>query len=333
VFAIVALVVAGDEWMPLRIVVMGTGSFAVPTFQTLLDSDHQVAAIVTQPDRVGRGHHRHPHPVRELGERHGITVLQPQRAAAADFIDQLQAIRPDVIIVAAYGQILKKSLLEIPGLGAFNLHGSLLPRHRGAAPVQYSIWKGDQRTGVTMFQIEPALDSGPIVGTCETEIQPSETSASLMARLAELSAPLTLDVLQQLEAGTAVFTPQNHAAATLAPKIAKEDGEIDWQQSATAVDCHIRAMIPWPRASTCLLRPGHADLRCILHEVIPHEDGSPVSSITRPPGTVSLQRREMFVSCGSGNVQIRRIQPQGGRVLSIGDFVNGQADLQQAAFK
>jgi len=174
--------------MSLRIVLLGTGEFALPPFRALIESDHQVAAVYTQPDRTGRGHHRHVNQVKVLAEEHGIPVRQPERVNTPDVLDELRAFEADLFVVAAYGQIMKPDFLAIPRLGAFNLHGSLLPRHRGAAPVQYSIWKGDQDTGVTMFQIEPALDSGPMVGKVVTPVGSKETSGELMQRLADLSA-------------------------------------------------------------------------------------------------------------------------------------------------
>ena len=235
--------------MPLRIVLLGTGEFAVAPFRALMESEHDVVAVYTQPDRIGRGHHRHVNPVKVLAEEYSIPCRQPERVNRSAELEKLRDFEANVFIVAAYGQILKPDFLAIPPLGAFNLHGSLLPRHRGAAPVQYSIWAGDREAGVTIFQIEPALDSGPMVGKIATEIGPKETSGQLMERLAELSRPLTLDVVNQLAAGTAVFEVQDDRLVTLAPKIPKEAGVIDWSQSARDVDCHVRAMQPWPKAS------------------------------------------------------------------------------------
>jgi len=157
--------------MPLRVVLFGTGTFALPPFAAMIESDHDVVAVYTQPDRTGRGHHRHVNPVKVLAEDHGVPVRQPERVNVSEVLDELRAFKADVFIVAAYGQILKPEFLAIPPLGAFNLHGSLLPRHRGAAPVQYSIWKGDSEAGVTMFQIEPSLDSGPMVGKVATPLE------------------------------------------------------------------------------------------------------------------------------------------------------------------
>lgn len=205
--------------MSLKIVLMGTGEFAVPPFRGLLNSPHEIVGVLTQPDKTGRGHHRHTNPVKELAIAKAVPVFQPERVNRPEMLATLRSLQADLFIVAAYGQILKPELLAIPRLGAFNLHGSLLPRHRGAAPVQYAVWKGDAVTGVTIFQIEVALDSGPMVGRVETPIGELETSGELMLRLAELSVPLTLEVVQHLAAGTAVLQPQDTAFVTLAPKI------------------------------------------------------------------------------------------------------------------
>lgn len=309
--------------MLLRTVLMGTGSFALPTFRTLIEGDQGVVAVVTQPERTGKGHHRHVNPVRELAAAAGIEVLQPERASAEGFLNRLRQLSPDVIIVAAYGQILKPQLLEIPRLGAWNLHGSLLPRHRGAAPVQYAIWCGDQQTGVTLFRIVPALDAGPVAATVTTVVGPRETAEQLMARLADLCVPLTIDFLNALETGMVKLTDQVDALATLAPRILKQDGIVDWNQPAHRIDCQVRAMQPWPKASTILQRPGHDDLRCILHDVIPLSEPQTRDRGDLPAGTISVEGGDLFVSCGRGSVQIRTIQLAGRRAMSAAEFVNG----------
>lgn len=303
--------------MPLRIILLGSGTFALPPFRAVLDSEHDVVAVCTQPARTGRGHHRHVNPVESLAREFDVPVRKPERINQTDELDRLRSDAADAFIVAAYGQILSREFLAIPRFGAFNLHGSLLPRHRGASPVQYSIWKGDRDAGVTMFQIEPALDSGPVVGRVSTSIRDDETSGELMQRLAELSGPLTLDVLSQLEAGTVVFEPQDESLVTLAPKIGKDEGVIDWTQSATEIDCHIRAMQPWPKASTTLDVDGTV-LRCILLQAVPLAE-----STTGEPGAVVESGRRLLVATGDGVIEIVRIQPQGKQGMSGTAFVNG----------
>jgi methionyl-tRNA formyltransferase len=301
----------------MRIALFGTGSFALPPFRTLIASEHDVAAVYTQPDRTGRGHHRHINPVKVLAEENDIRVGQPERVNLPEVLQDLKKLKADAFVVAAYGQILKPEFLAIPRLGAFNLHGSLLPRHRGAAPVQYSIWKGDEETGVTMFQIEPALDSGPVVGRIVTPIGNKETSGELMERLAQLSGPLTLDVLAQLEAGTAQFTEQDSSQVTLAPKIRKEEGAIDWTRSAHEIDCHVRAMQPWPKASTSLYSDGNS-LQCIVVDTETLDESS-----SQEPGTVVETGKRLLVSTGSGTLRIHRIQPHGKQAMDAISFVNG----------
>ncbi|MCH2202485.1 MAG: methionyl-tRNA formyltransferase [Fuerstiella sp.] len=303
--------------MSLRIVLLGTGEFALPSFRAIIESEHDVLAIYTQPDRTGRGHHRHVNPARVLADENHIPVRQPEQVNDSIVLDELRSFAADVFIVAAYGQILKPEFLAIPPLGTFNLHGSLLPRHRGAAPVQYSIWKGDHEGGVTMFQIEPALDSGPMVGRVATPIGAKETSGELMQRLANMSGTLTLEVMSRIADGTAVFEPQDDELVTLAPKIRKQDGFIDWSRSAAEIDCHVRAMQPWPKASTWLYL-GDTKLRCILIDVEPLTE-----STTVEPGTVANSGKHLTVATGSGMLQVNRIQPEGKQSMDAIAFMNG----------
>jgi len=312
----------------LRIVLFGTGDFAVTPFRALIESAHDVAAVYTQPDRTGRGHHRHVNPAKVLAEEHGIPVRQPVKVNAADVLEELRSFQADVFIVAAYGQILKPAFLAIPPLGAFNLHGSLLPKHRGAAPVQYSIWKGDREGGVTIFQIEPALDSGPMVGKVATPIGPKETSGELMQRLAELSGPLLLDVVDQLAAGTATFEVQDADCVTLAPKIPKEAGVIDWSQSAENIGWHVRAMQPWPKASTTL-QSGDASLRCIVLDIDISKETQPRNA---SPGEIRIADKRMFVATGSGMLEILKLQPQGKQAMTAAAFLNGYQLALDARF-
>ncbi|MDA1230972.1 MAG: methionyl-tRNA formyltransferase [Planctomycetota bacterium] len=308
--------------MPLRIVLMGTGDFAVPPFRSLLNSSHDIVGVLTQPDKTGRGHHQHVNPVKELAVAKSVPVFQPERINRAEMLDTLRSLQADVFIVAAYGQILKPELLAIPRLGAFNLHGSLLPRHRGAAPVQYALWKGDRITGVTIFQIEQALDSGPIVGRVETSIGDQETSGELMQRLAELSVPLTLDVVQKLDEGTAVFEPQNTALVTLAPKIPREAGAIDWSKSGQEIDCHVRAMQPWPKATSLLQRRDQPPVRCIVSKVAPVAE-SDVLSANCAPGKLKGHHGLLLVSTGAGWLEIVKLQPEGRKAVDGRSFLNG----------
>lgn len=308
--------------MSLKIVLMGTGEFAVPPFRGLLNSPHEIVGVLTQPDKTGRGHHQHTNPVKELAIAKAVPVFQPERVNRPEMLATLRSLQADLFIVAAYGQILKPELLAIPRLGAFNLHGSLLPRHRGAAPVQYAIWKGDAVTGVTIFQIEVALDSGPMVGRVETPIGELETSGELMLRLAELSVPLTLEVVQHLAAGTAVLQPQDTACVTLAPKIPREAGELDWSKSRHEIDCHIRAMQPWPRAASVLQRRNQPPLRCLVWQVAALNAASlPPGRIV--PGRVQGYQGRLLVGAGDGWLEILKLQPEGRKAVDGRSFVNG----------
>ena len=320
--------------MALRIVLMGTGDFAVPSFRRVIESHHDAVAIYTQPDRSGRGHHRHRNPVKELGEQHGIPVLQPARINTAEELKTLESHRADLFLVAAYGQILSQKLLDISRLGAFNLHGSLLPRHRGAAPVQYSIWKGDQQAGVTMFQIQLAMDSGPMVGKVSTEIATSETSGQLMQRLAELSPDLTMTALNQLENGSATFEAQDDSFVTLAPKIRKEDGIIDWNQTAREIDCQIRAMQPWPKAVSWLRNDAGNSDRVVLLEASPKPDDIPPGDLPdTSPGSIAVHRKRLFVGTGDGLLELKRLQLDGRKPVDAAAFLNGYTMPTQPEFE
>lgn len=309
--------------MSLKLVMMGTGGFALPTFLGLYESRHQVVGLFTQPDRTGRGHHHHRNPMKEAALERGTPVLQPENANAPEALASLRELRPDLCVVAAYGQILRPELLSIPRLGAINVHASILPKHRGAAPIQYAILSGETETGVTIFQIEPRLDAGPILGIERTPIAPDETSGELEIRLAELSAPLVLQVIGRLEAGTAKPLPQDSTRATRAPRLKKSDGLIDWTRTPEQIDWQVRAMQPWPKAFT-FLQPAEIDerpLRLIILEIEPTK-----SSAEAPAGTViDADEKHLIVQAGGGALEIVRLQPEGKRPMSAAEFLCGHA--------
>ena len=317
--------------MPLKVVMMGTGTFAIPAFQALIDSEHEVLALYTQPDRTGRGHHRHKNPMKELALEHEIPVFQPPKINTAEALDELDQLQADVYLVAAYGQILSQKLLDMPRCGAFNLHASLLPKYRGAAPILYAIQNGETQSGVAVFRIERALDSGPIAGMVETEIGPKETTGQLQDRLADLAAPLAMQLLSDIEAGTLVETPQNHEEATFAPTLDKQVGAIDWSQTAVQISWHVRAMQPWPSPFSFLQHPGQDPLRLQILDVDPLtpeelEALEPqVDPQEAPPGTVVFaDNKRVVVSTGSGLLQLSQIQPQGKRAMQVKDFLCGR---------
>jgi methionyl-tRNA formyltransferase len=301
---------------------LGTGTFALPTFRELYSSGHDVVGLVTQPDRVGRGHHHHPHPMKEHAIIRGTPVFQPHDVNTPDALDELREFRADVFVVAAYGQILSAELLAIPRLGAINLHASLLPKYRGAAPIQYAVWKGETETGVTIFRIEPKLDAGPILGIVNTPIEPHETSGDLEPRLAELAAPLTLTVLDQLEHGTTRPQVQPTGGVTRARKLRKEQGLIDWSQSAAEIDCHIRAMQPWPMPQTYLHSPGRPAMRLLVLAIRPAGESSPAAA---PGDVLPSPAGRLFVHCGTGAIEVLRLQPAGKREMATSEFLRGHS--------
>jgi methionyl-tRNA formyltransferase len=300
---------------------MGTGQFALPTFLELCESPHQVVGLFTQPDRTGRGHHKHRNLLKEKALEHGTPVFQPQNVNLPESLADLKSLDADICVVAAYGQLLSAELLATPKMGAINLHASLLPKFRGAAPVQYAVWKGEAETGVTIFQIEPKLDAGPILGVLTTPIGPKETSGELETRLASLAVPLTLQVLNQLEAGTVQQSFQDKSLVTKAPRLKKTDGSIGWEQTAAEIDCQIRAMQPWPKPSSFLHHADHSPLRILVLDV----ERSEVQS-NQPPGTIiAVDHHQLVVQTGQGTLSLLKVQPEGKRAMAITEFLNGHA--------
>lgn len=317
--------------MSLKVVMMGTGTFAIPTFRALIKSEHQVLGLYTQPDRTGRGHHRHKHPMKELALEQGVPVFQPATINAPESLAELRNLDADVFLVAAYGQILSQKLLDIPKYGAFNLHASLLPKYRGAAPILYAIRNGETKTGVSLFRIERSLDSGPVSAMVETPIGPKETTGEVQERLAELSAPLAMQVLKQIEQGTLIETPQNHAEATLAPTLDKQSGAIDWNQSTFQIECHVRAMQPWPSPFTFCHQPGQEPFRLLVLDVddITTDDMEALEidqdQLNSPPGSVVFANtKRVIIRTGDGFLELKQIQPQGKRAMQVSQFLCGR---------
>ncbi|MEW4488700.1 methionyl-tRNA formyltransferase [Thalassoglobus sp. JC818] len=317
--------------MALRIALMGTGEFALPSFQTLIESQHEIVGLVTQPDRTGRGHHRHVIKLKEFAVAADVPVFQPEKVNQPEALAQLEDWNADLFVVAAYGQILSKKLLSIPRLSAINIHGSLLPKFRGAAPVQFAVLTGETETGVSIFRIEPKLDSGPLLGTVATPIGPQETSGELHDRLAILAAPLTLNVVDQLDAGTAQETVQDADLVTFAPKIEKVQGWIDWTRKSEEIGWHVRGMQPWPMAVTHFQRPDKADLRISILRVQParEEDQKHLSSLN--PGDLRIIDDRLLVKTGDSSLEVLELQPAGKRPMPSDAFARGN-DLTDARF-
>ena len=305
--------------MTLRIAMLGTGSFALPTFQSLLDSRHSIVGLVSHPVRIGAGHHQHRNPLKELAIARELPVFQPVKASAPESLDALASWQADLYVVAAYGQILSTKLLSLPRLGAINVHASILPKHRGASPIQHAVWVGDTETGITVFQIVRELDAGPVLAIERTPMGPDETSGVLEERLASFAVPVLLDVVEQLDAGTATPQPQDHSQATYARRLSKPDGEIDWTQTAAEIACHVRAMQPWPKAYSHWHRPGQSPVRVIIPQVRIIADTVPAASgtvLSSAPGC-------LVVKAGRDAILLESVQPEGKRPMSAGDFLRG----------
>ena len=248
----------------MRIVLLGTGPFAAPTLRALHGSPHEVVRAVSRPPRGRRGE---PAPVQLTAQELGVEVWLPETVNCDEARAKLAALAPDLLVVCDYGEILKSSTLASSQLGGINLHGSLLPKYRGAAPVQWAILNGDTETGNTVIQMTPGLDAGPCLGVQRIAIDPDETAGELETRMAEQGAALVLTVVGQLEAGAATPISQDKSQATKAPRLAKEDGLVDWSRSAAEIKNQVRALQPWPRAFTHWQRSEGEPLRLILHQV------------------------------------------------------------------
>ncbi|MCL4113514.1 UNVERIFIED_CONTAM: hypothetical protein GTU68_033669 [Idotea baltica] len=302
---------------------MGTGRFALPTFVGLCESQHQVVGLFTQPERTGKGHHSHVNVMKEAAVERGIPVFQPNRINDADQIDQLKSLNADLAVVAAYGQILSADVLQTPRLGCVNLHASLLPKYRGAAPIQYAVRMGEQETGITIFQIEPKLDAGPVLGVVKTPIGVKETYGELELRLRDIAVPFTIDVVDQIAGGTTSPITQDKTAVTKAPSLKKAEGEIDWSKSSRLVDCHVRAMQPWPKPFTFLSMDGQKTLRVLILDVDEFTD-EPPSTECEPGSAFTVDRKRLVVKTGDGFVEVKSIQPEGKKAMQPAAFLNGR---------
>jgi methionyl-tRNA formyltransferase len=300
----------------LRVVYFGTPDFAVPTLEAIVGSRHLVVAVVSQPDRPrGRGQQVAPTPTRHAAEAHGIPVLQPTRLKDEGFLDAVRSHAPDIGVVAAYGRLLPDALLELPRMGMINVHASLLPAYRGAAPIQRAVMAGDAETGVTIMRVVSELDAGAMLDVARLPIGPDDTSPEVERRLARLGAERLLVVLEQLAAGTAVETPQDPLAATYAPKITREEGRVDWSRPAREIHNRVRGLQPWPLVSTVIA--GH---RCLIHTTRPHPQGAAVA-----PGTIlSADAGGIVVATGDRALAILSLQPEGRRVMTAREFLAGR---------
>ncbi|MGA9777565.1 MAG: methionyl-tRNA formyltransferase [Limisphaerales bacterium] len=324
----------------MKIVFMGTAELSCASLEALArDQQFPVAAVVTQPDRPkGRELKLQPSPVKALAQKFKLPILQPVKARDEKFIAELRGLAPGLIVVVAYGQILPQDILDLPRHGCLNVHTSLLPKYRGAAPIQWAIANGDAEAGVTLMKMDAGLDTGPIVAQRHTPIQPTDDSATLHDRLARLGAELLMEAIPDYVAGKIQPRPQPVDGVSHAPKIKKEDGRIDWQLPAQTIVNRLRAFTPWPGAYTFLRSAGHrpgANMPAPNQaEVVP---GAPRPQLLKTwkverveksgaPGTIlSADKNGIVVACGQGALRILELQREGGRRMNTVEFLAGHA--------
>jgi methionyl-tRNA formyltransferase len=294
---------------------MGTPEFAVPTVQALLDSRHALRAVVTQPDKpAGRGRRVSAPPVKQLALDHGIPCLQPATLRDPEVVAEIAAFEPEVIVVAAYGKILPPGVLAVPPGGCINGHASLLPKYRGAAPIQWAIINGERETGVTIILMDEEMDHGPILVKRSTPIAPAETAGELHDRLADMVADCLIEALDGIESGALTPEAQDHGQATFAPLLSKEDGRLDWSEPAEALVDRVRGVTPWPGATTTL----YGDpLKVWRASVGPEGDSG------RPGEVVAAGDDGLTVACGRGSVRLEELQVAGKRRMDASSFLRG----------
>jgi methionyl-tRNA formyltransferase len=301
----------------MNLVFCGTPEFAVPTLKRLVEAGHTVCQVVTQPDRPsGRGQELAVPPVKQLAQSLGLPVVQPDKIKNnLEFRAQLEALHPEAIIVVGYGRIIPKWMIDLPPHGNINLHGSLLPKYRGAAPVQWAVAGGETVTGVTAMRIDEGLDTGDILLQREMPIDPEDTAVTLAPRLAEIGADLMIETLHGLAAGTIAPRKQDHIDATLAPILKKEDGQIDFNRTATEILNRLRGFQPWPGAFTSF-----RGKNLMLHRA--HLVGSGIGPLV--PGEMKVAGEDLFLGCGEGTaLQAIELQLEGKRRMSAKDFIHG----------
>jgi methionyl-tRNA formyltransferase len=296
----------------MRIVFVGAGAIGLPTLQALLKSEHEVVGVVTQIDKpVGRAQSMEPTPIKKAMKGTPVRILQPARIKDQQAIEQIRALKPDVIVVMAYGQILPRDVLEIPEIACLNLHASLLPRWRGAAPIQAAIAAGDQGTGITVMYMAEGLDTGDILLQRTIDIRSDDTGGSLHDRLAQIAPDALLESLQMLAKGSAPRIPQDDNVATYAPKLKREDGKIDWSQSAETIERKIRAFNPWPGA---FMELGGQNLKIFSGSVV---------DVSGKPGESVRNDNALVIVAGKGALSLNEVQLEGKRRMSVAEFARG----------
>ena len=303
----------------MRVVFMGTPAFAVPSLEALANSDHEVVGVVTQPDRPkGRGQAVAPCPVKELALAKGLPVSQPDKIKGPEFLQQLVEWKPGVIAVTAFGRILPKTILDLPPMGCINVHGSLLPAYRGAAPIQWALIHGDTETGITTMVMDEGMDTGAVLLQQTIPIEPEDTALELGARMAQAGGALLVETLTRLAAQTVVPCAQDHSRATMAPLLKKEDGVIDWTQSATEIANRIRGLSPWPGSFT--FHHGH---RLIIRKGRVDAQGGPAGGRQRPGTILAVGPKSFWVETGEGRIEVLEVQPENKKRMSVEQFLLG----------
>ena len=308
----------------MRIVFIGTGEIGVPTLEALLKSEYDVVAVVTQPDKpVGRTQQIEPPPIKKafIGRARspGAPILQPPRIKDPQVVEEVRALTPDVIVVMAYGQILPSGVLEIPKIACLNLHASLLPRWRGAAPIQAAIGAGDRETGITVMYMNEGLDTGDILLRRATEIRADDTGGSLHDQLAQIAPNALFESLRLLATGTAPRIPQDNALATYAPKLKREQGKIDWFEPAEVIERKIRAFNPWPGA---LMQIGGQNLKIFSAMIV---------DLNGQPGEILERDKKLIIAAGKHALALNEVQLEGKRRMSAAEFLRGHASLLRRA--
>jgi methionyl-tRNA formyltransferase len=300
----------------MELIFLGTPSFAVPTLERLVAAGHRLLAVYTQPDRPkGRGGQMAASPVKETALRLGLTVHQPERVRRPEVVEQLRALSPEAMVIVGYGQIIPQSIIDIPPLGIINVHASLLPKYRGAAPIQWAVANGETRTGVTTMRIDAGLDTGDMLLKWETEIGPEENAVELGVRMASAGADLLVETLVGLAARSIVPQPQDNSEASLAPILKKEDGIIDWNWPARKIFNRARGFLPWPGAYSFFRgQLFHVWKARVIQEALPGE-----------PGRLLPEKKRLAVACGEGTaLELLEVQIEGRKRMSGEAFLNGQ---------
>lgn len=309
----------------MRVIFMGTPDFAVATLEEIIKAGHEVVLVVSQPDKaVGRSKALKYTPVKACALAHGIEVYQPERVREESCVEYLRGYEPDIIIVEAFGQIIPKAILDMPRFGCVNVHASLLPKYRGAAPIQWAIINGDTVTGVTTQRMAEGIDTGDMIMKQEVIIREDETGGSLFDRLSETGAKLCVKTMEAIEAGTAVYTPQDESMATHTKKIYKELGSIDWSKDAKSIECLIRGLDPWPSAYT---RLDDRTLKIWKAQVIPANFGD------APGCIVKVEKNRILVQTGEGTLSLLEVQLEGKKRMPVEAFLNGYEVKEGTYFK